>query len=445
MEKIVLDSLLYHVGDKIDWKQYGGVKGSSVNHYLIDFISYILYNQDLKEPRAVLAAMVDYEKAFNRQNHNILITKLNDMGVPGWLLKVVIGFLEDRELILTYKGEQSGKKKMPGGGPQGTILGMFLFLILINDAGFETQQNEIGKLITKALNKRKEIATDHWKYVDDLTVAEAILLKETLVDDEDNILDNPLTYHDRFQLVLPETSSKVQMQLKELETHASQNEMKINKKKTKSMLFNSAKTKDFTPKLKIDNDIIELVEEMKLLGVKITSDMKWNKNTEYITQKAYSRLWMIRRLKQIGAKQEELLDVYVKQIRSVLEYAAVVWHSGLTTLNSANIERVQKACLAIIMGQSYTSYSNALQMTSLTRLDTRRESLCLTFARKATKNHKFTNWFVQDTKIVETRRPQKNLKDVHTRTKRFRESTIPYLTELLNMKGFTLDPENIMS
>ena len=80
MEKIVLDSLLYHVGDKIDWKQYGGVKGSSVNHYLIDFISFILYNQDLKEPRAVLAAMVDYEKAFNRQNHNILITKLNDMG-----------------------------------------------------------------------------------------------------------------------------------------------------------------------------------------------------------------------------------------------------------------------------------------------------------------------------------------------------------------------------
>ena len=99
--------------------------------------------------------MVDYEKAFNRQNHNILITKLNDMGVPGWLLKVIIGFLEDRELIVTYKGEQSSKKSMPGGGPQGTILGMFLFLILINDAGFETQHKEIGKLITSAVNKRK--------------------------------------------------------------------------------------------------------------------------------------------------------------------------------------------------------------------------------------------------------------------------------------------------
>ena len=184
---------------------------------------------------------------------------------------------------------------------------------------------------------------------------------------------------------------------------------------------------------------------MKLLGVKITSDMKWNKNTEYITQKAYSRLWMFRRLKQIGANQEELLDVYVKQIRSVLKYAAVVWHSGLTTINSANIERVQKVCLAIIMDQSYISYSNALQMTSLARLDTRRESLCLTFAKKEIKNPEFKNWFVEDTRTVETRQLQNNLKDVHTRKNRFRESTIPYLTKLLNIKGFTLDPENITS
>ena len=119
---MVLDWLLHFVGEQIDWKQYGGIKGSSTSHYLKDLISYVPYNQDLKEPRAVLAAMVDFEKAFNRQNHNILITKLNDMGVPGWLLKVVIGLLEDRNLILTYKGEQSTKKRMPGGGPQGTIL-----------------------------------------------------------------------------------------------------------------------------------------------------------------------------------------------------------------------------------------------------------------------------------------------------------------------------------
>ena len=51
--------------------------------------------------------------------------------------------------------------------------------------------------------------------------------------------------------------------------------MKINKKMIKSMLFNLSKTKDFTPKLKIGNETKELVQEIKLLGVKITNDMKW--------------------------------------------------------------------------------------------------------------------------------------------------------------------------
>ena len=67
----------------MDFRQYGGTKGSSSSHYIIDMITFILYNQDPKEPKAVLTAMVDFEKAFNRQNHHKLITKLSDMGTPG--------------------------------------------------------------------------------------------------------------------------------------------------------------------------------------------------------------------------------------------------------------------------------------------------------------------------------------------------------------------------
>ena len=66
--------------------------------------------------------------------------------------------------------------------------------------------------------------------------------------------------------------------------------LRINKEKTKTMLFNTAKTRDFTPRLKLDDETIELVEEMKLLGVKISSDLKWNSNTDYITKKSFSRL-----------------------------------------------------------------------------------------------------------------------------------------------------------
>ena len=100
-------------------------------YYLIDFINFIAYNQDISDIQAVLAVTVDFSKAFNRQNHFILVELLSELGVPGWLLKIIIGFLKDREMEVIYKGVKSSRKKLLGGGPQGTILGMFLFLILM--------------------------------------------------------------------------------------------------------------------------------------------------------------------------------------------------------------------------------------------------------------------------------------------------------------------------
>ena len=80
---------------------------------------------------------------------------------------------------------------------------------------------------------------------------------------------------------------------------------------------------------------------------------------------------MLRRLKQLGASQTELKDIYEKQVRSILEFAAVVWHPGLTKKNTAQIERVQKSAFAIILGQNYTSYENALCILNMETLSNR--------------------------------------------------------------------------
>ena len=106
------------------------------------------------------------------------------------------------------------------------------------------------------------------------------------------------------------------------------------------MLFNCARKRDFTPRLKLEDSDIEIVEKLKVLGVQITNDLKRNANTIFITKKAYSKLWMLRRLKLNGANTNELKDIYSKHVRSVVEYAAVVWHSSLTRENTTDIERV---------------------------------------------------------------------------------------------------------
>ena len=77
-----------------------------------------------KNPHAVLALMVDFKKAFNGINHNLVIYILDKVKVPGWLLRIVMGFLTEREIILRYKGHIIGSKCLPGGGPQGTLLGL---------------------------------------------------------------------------------------------------------------------------------------------------------------------------------------------------------------------------------------------------------------------------------------------------------------------------------
>ena len=177
MEQFVVMWLLEIIGSKIDFRQYGGTKGNSICHYLIELINFILYNQGKYDPTAVLACLVDFSKAFNRKDHNILITKLSDMGVPSWLLKLVMAFLEDRSMVVRYKGETSEPRQLPGGGPQGTLLGLLLFIVLINDAGFGEQTNNVGEIIT-CKKRIKEFNTIHLKYVDDLTVAESVDMKE---------------------------------------------------------------------------------------------------------------------------------------------------------------------------------------------------------------------------------------------------------------------------
>ena len=123
-EHFVVMWLLNYIGEKIDFRQYGGTKGNSVTHYIIEFLNFILLNLDSSDQTAILACMVDFSKAFNRQNHNLLITKLSDMGVPAWLLRVVMAFLTGRCMVVKYKGKLSSTKSLPGGGPQGTLLGL---------------------------------------------------------------------------------------------------------------------------------------------------------------------------------------------------------------------------------------------------------------------------------------------------------------------------------
>ena len=216
------------------------------------------------------------------------------------------------------------------------------------------------------------------------------------------------------------------------EKFAENNKMRINYKKTKLMVFNPSKLKDFQPKFELSNNPVEVVEESRLLGVVVSSALSWSANTSFMISRANKKLWFLRRLKALGADDEDLKDVFVKQIRSILEYAVPVWHSSLTMGDSIAIERIQKSALRIILSHRYESYTTALSYMELEPLHLRRNTLCMKFARKCLSNTKFSKWFKPDEQVTVTRQQRKKFCNVYSRTVRYEKSPLSYLTNLLN-------------
>ena len=184
-------------------------------------------------------------------------------------------------------------------------------------------------------------------------------------------------------------------------------------------------------RLHINEHPLEQVSEKKLLGVLINDKLTWDANTSMITRNAYKRMSILHRLSSFGLPIEEMINIYVLYIRSVVENCAVVWHSSLTVANELAIERVQKVSLRIILGERYVDYENALKLTNLKTLTERRQELCLKFAKQCIKNPKTEDMFPKNKKTYNTRNHEMYYVQP-ARNGKLRKSAIPYMQRLLN-------------
>ena len=85
------------------------------------------------------------------------------------------------------------------------------------------------------------------------------------------------------------------------------------------------------------------------------------------------------------------------------------------------------------MGRKYTNYREGLKNLNLQSLEKRREELCLKFAKKCLSNEKVKNFFpIKNIKHnMKLRKNEKYFTRI-ARTKRLKNSAIPYMTNLLN-------------
>ncbi|CAH1230646.1 INPP5B [Branchiostoma lanceolatum] len=328
-ESFVTQWTLSDILPQIDTQQFGCLKGRSTTHCLLDLTNEIFKATDKPGTLCSLVA-TDYSKAFDRVCYNVAICRLIDLGLRPSLTRWITNFLTNRRQLVRYHGVLSDNVTVTCGLPQGTLLGPLIFIAYINGAA----RNAVSK---------------QWKFVDDLNLLEV-----------------------RHPISAPST---IQHDLTDLENWSYDSHMKLHPGKCKVLHIYFSKVPYPTPSLKINNIELQQVKVMKILGVFLQHDLRWNSHVDAICSKSSQRLFLLRKLKHFHIPTEDLVTVYVTYVRPVLEYAATIWHSGLTTTLSNRIEKVQRRAVRIIMGADYRSYTDACVHLGLPSLQTRRLQL----------------------------------------------------------------------
>ena len=134
LEKVVFKRLsLFLNGKNFFYKnQFGFRENMSVAHAVVKFQNFIAKN--LNNDKAVLAILLDVQKAFDSINRNILYEKLENAGVRGITLEWFRSYLTGRKQITVVNGVKSENfTETDLGVLQGSSLAAILYLIYVND------------------------------------------------------------------------------------------------------------------------------------------------------------------------------------------------------------------------------------------------------------------------------------------------------------------------
>ena len=219
-----------------------------------------------------------------------------------------------------------------------------------------------------------------FKWVDDLTTLEKINLVNIAMSSYNfrNHVESDNPTHGQF---VHNQELRTQEFLNKINQWTINQKMDINQNKTKAMLINFTDKHQFTSRLHLKGQPIEIVKEMKILGVTVTDKLDWNLNTAILVKKVNARMQLLRSVWSFGATIIEMVHLWKIFCLSVLEQSCVVWGSSITQENEEDLERTQKSFARLVLGDKYSNYESALIRLDLEDLVTRRRTLMIKFAK----------------------------------------------------------------
>ena len=127
-----------------------------------------------------------------------------------------------------------------------------------------------------------------------------------------------------------------------------------------------------------DSSPLPIVAESRLLGILLDKKLSWWPLVRDLRQRASAKVWSLLKLRDAGATQEQLVQLYVARVHSTLEYAAQVYTPLLNASQAMELESVQRKCLQIVLGPKSKSYEDNMATLGLDSLAVRRSFLVKT-------------------------------------------------------------------
>ena len=363
---------------------------------------------------AVILAGVDWANAFARGEPTTKLKKFITMGLRPSLVPLLADYFSNRKITVRYNSGESSISSLVGGFPEGSLVGQDAYIVASNDCADSTEQD------------------DRFRYIDDLEISDLVSLAGILYEyDVWSHVPSDIGIDQKF---LHPQYTRVQEHLHFVQNWTQNNLMKINSSKSNYMIFSRSK-ENFTTRLTLNNDKIDRKSVNKILGVWLTEDDgNWQKNVSEICKKAYGRVSMLTKLKYAGVTIEDLIEIYCLFVRSSAEYCSVVFHSSLTQEQTKKIENIQKTSLKIILGDNFVDYPAACEMAGLEKLETRRQTRLLVFAKKCIKHPQNSRFFPENDNFNVN--PQIRNRDKFqvnfSHGEKYLKSTIPTCQRLLN-------------
>ena len=297
--------------------QYGFRSKHSTEFAALELVDRLIKQMD--ENKVPLNVYLDLSKAFDTLDHEILLYKLKYYGFDNLSLKLMKSYMTERKQFVIINETMSEFLDIKTGVPQGSVLGPLLFLIYLNDLPHSSS------------------CFHPVVYADDTTLNTT--LNYFYVNDISNI-----------DVGINTELSKVQDWLKV-------NKLSLNVKKTKAMVFHTAKRKVVLPKLKLDGNEIEIVDEFNFLGFLIDKHLTWKNHINFISKKISKSIGMMCRLKHFLPKHI-LLTIYNSLILPHINYGILLWGYKADKLSN-----LQKKAVRIISDTKYNAHTDPLFKT----------------------------------------------------------------------------------